>query len=235
MAMTSPGRTRPTAAWATAALAATSSGRRSTNESGPGGLGGSAPPWTRRSRPGVGELLQVAADGVERHAQPQRQVRGADLALGAQPAQDQLTALLAEQLPRGVDGGHAAQNSAKSRKKSHGREAGALQPLARSRRGRRTRSARPPPRCPRGRMAHRDRRGHALRARVDRDIAPASARATHTAPAPVAIDAGARIDADGCVTRFVSGSMRDTECRRRWSPTPHLRLYAIATGSDPDR
>ena len=61
MAMTSPGRLRSTAAWATAAFAATSSGRRSTNESGPGGLGGSAPPWTRRRRPGIGELLQIAA------------------------------------------------------------------------------------------------------------------------------------------------------------------------------
>ena len=149
-----PGRRR--------AFAATSSGRRSTKESGPGELGGSAPPWTRRSSPASDELLQVAADGVERHAQPQREIRGADLALGAQPAQDELTALFAEQLPRGVDGGHALQNSAKSRKKPH--EARCIR--ARSRphgdpdHPARDHDALRP-------VAHRDRRGHALRAWVD--------------------------------------------------------------------
>ena len=67
----------------------------------------------------IGQLLQVAAHGVERHPQPQGEIRGPDLALGGQPAQDELTALLAEELSRRCQRSPYAQNSAESRKNPH--------------------------------------------------------------------------------------------------------------------
>ena len=70
---------------------------------GPGRAGRQGAAVDAPQQPGVGQLLQIAAHGVERHAQPQGEIRGADLAVGAQPAQDELTALFAEQLSRGVD------------------------------------------------------------------------------------------------------------------------------------
>ena len=100
---------------ATPPFAAASSGRRSgrgrARRAGRQGAAVDAP-----QHPGGGELLQVAAHGVER-ARAQGEIRRADLAGGGQPAQDELTALFAEKLASCVNGGHALQNSAKSRKK----------------------------------------------------------------------------------------------------------------------
>jgi hypothetical protein len=60
---------------------------------------------------GVGELLEVAADGVERHPEPHAELGRPDLPLGGEPAADRVAAFLGEQFVRGC-GGHMPQVSA---------------------------------------------------------------------------------------------------------------------------
>ena len=119
MAITSPGRTSADRRLGDGGLRRDVVGQALDERVGPGRAGRKRAAVDPAQQPGVRQLLQIAAHRVERHPQPQREIGGADLALGAQPAQDELTALLAEQLPSCVDGGHALQNSAKSRKKPH--------------------------------------------------------------------------------------------------------------------
>ena len=148
MAITSPGRDQAHRGLGDGRLGGDVVGQALDERVGPRRAGRQRAAVDAAQQPGVGELLQIAADGVERHAQPQRQVRGADLALGAQPAQDELTALLAEQLPRGVGGGHAGRIAQKAARSRTRRKPARWQPLRAVTRGRRPRPARPPPRCP---------------------------------------------------------------------------------------
>ena len=143
--ITSPGAISAIAAWATARLRGGVVGQALEEGVGPGRAGRQGAPVDAPQQPGVGQLLQIAAHGVERHAQPQGEIRGADLAVGTQPAQDELTALFAEQLPRGVEIDHArriAQKAARSRTGGAARGSRAQQ-VCRATPDRRTASVRP--------------------------------------------------------------------------------------------
>ena len=98
IAMTSPGRISADRGLRDGGLRGDVVGQALDERVGPGRAGRQRAAVDAAQQPGVGQLLQIAAHGVERDPQPQREIGGADLALGAQPAQDELAALLAEQL-----------------------------------------------------------------------------------------------------------------------------------------
>ena len=159
-ATTSPGAIRPDRGLGDGGLGRDVVGQALDERVGPGRARRQGPAVDAAQQARIRQLLQVAAHGVERHPQPQGEIRGADLALGGQPAQDELTALFAEQLPRGVGGGHARRIAQKAARTAPARTRVGSAPAVR-RRG--------AGRCgPRGELAPRD----GLHRRADRPPRP---------------------------------------------------------------